>query len=257
MPWGADGSSCAVDAALVLLVVGHVFGDFLLQTHRMAEAKATSVRALLAHSGLVFVGQFAVLAPVLGGAAAVAGAAAALGHLLVDAGRTRALGGRSETLGAFFLDQGLHVATLLLVWAFVLGPWRVGGLRDEAAGWLAVYVRSLAVLAAFAFNGSGATAIVRKTLERYPAVVPKPSDGSDEYAMGRVIGCLERFVILILLMFNQWGAVGFVIAAKSIARFPELRDRTQKDFTEYYLIGTLTSILVAIATGVALRCVLC
>ena len=41
-------------------------------------------------------------------------------------------------------------------------------------------------------------------------------------------------------------AVGFVIAAKTIARFRLLDDR---DFAEYYLLGTLGSVSVAIFTG--------
>ena len=41
-------------------------------------------------------------------------------------------------------------------------------------------------------------------------------------------------------------AVGFVIAAKTIARFKQLDDR---GFAEYYLLGTLASVSVAIASG--------
>ncbi len=40
-----------------------------------------------------------------------------------------------------------------------------------------------------------------------------------------------------------------LVAAKSIARFDELKDRR---FSEYYLIGTLTSLLIAVIVGLAL-----
>ena len=39
-------------------------------------------------------------------------------------------------------------------------------------------------------------------------------------------------------------AVGFVIAAKTIARFKQLDDR---GFAEYYLLGTLASVAVAVS----------
>jgi len=46
---------------------------------------------------------------------------------------------------------------------------------------------------------------------------------------------------------TDWGALGFVIAAQSIARFKEL---DEKGFADYYLIGTLASVLVALIGGV-------
>jgi hypothetical protein len=71
--------------------------------------------------------------------------------------------------------------------------------------------------------------------------------------MGRVIGVLERFLTLILVLLGQWGALGLVVAAKSVARFRELED---KDFSDYYLIGTLASLLVAVGTGLILHALL-
>jgi hypothetical protein len=55
------------------------------------------------------------------------------------------------------------------------------------------------------FNARGGTSIVRKTLGRYPLAQRLEGDERDEYEMGRVIGNLERFVLLTLLLFWQWG----------------------------------------------------
>jgi hypothetical protein len=70
---------------------------------------------------------------------------------------------------------------------------------------------------------------------------------------GHLIGALERFLALTLALLGQWGALGFIVAAKSIARFKELEDRR---FAEYYLVGTLTSIIVATTTGLLVRALL-
>ncbi|HSH35263.1 hypothetical protein [Schnuerera sp.] len=58
---------------------------------------------------------------------------------------------------------------------------------------------------------------------------------------GAVIGNLERLLIAILMYYNQFGAIGLVFTAKSVARF----DKISKDpvFAEYYLIGSLYSII--------------
>jgi hypothetical protein len=63
---------------------------------------------------------------------------------------------------------------------------------------------------------------------------------------GARVGSLERVLVFLLILVGQWGVIGFVIAAKSIARFKELED---KAFTDYYLAGTFTSILFATVTG--------
>ncbi len=78
----------------------------------------------------------------------------------------------------------------------------------------------------------------------------RTNEGAVTARRGRTIGILERLLILTLVVMDQWAGIAFVIAAKSLARFKEFDDR---DFAEYYLIGTLTSALFAIAVGLALR----
>jgi hypothetical protein len=60
---------------------------------------------------------------------------------------------------------------------------------------------------------------------------------------GYLIGILERIIILTLGLNGQIGAIGFVLTAKSLARFNQLSD---KNFAEKYLIGTLLSSSIAI-----------
>lgn len=72
---------------------------------------------------------------------------------------------------------------------------------------------------------------------------PKDKAHDESVAAGSLIGSLERIVMLILLVVGQWVGLTIVIAAKSIARFKQLED---KKFSEYYLIGTLYSIIYVI-----------
>ena len=64
--------------------------------------------------------------------------------------------------------------------------------------------------------------------------------------IGATIGALERLLIVALILSGAEAAVGFVIAAKTIARFKQLDDR---GFAEYYLLGTLASVSVAVASA--------
>jgi hypothetical protein len=68
------------------------------------------------------------------------------------------------------------------------------------------------------------------------------ADPEAEYNRGRVIGVLERLIVFALILRGEYGALGFVIAAKSFARFKELNNR---NFAEYFLVGTLASVTSA------------
>jgi len=68
--------------------------------------------------------------------------------------------------------------------------------------------------------------------------------------VGRIIGKLERIIISVLILCNQFGAIGFVLTAKSIARYKQLED---KNFAEKYLVGTLTSVLIVFIATIILK----
>lgn len=61
---------------------------------------------------------------------------------------------------------------------------------------------------------------------------------------GALIGNMERLITAMLMNLGQFSAIGLIYTAKSVARF----DKISKDqaFAEYYLIGTLYSILYVI-----------
>ncbi len=108
--------------------------------------------------------------------------------------------------------------------------------------------------AAYWYACAGGAALVRLVLGLVPVAERPPAGGiavpTAELARGRLIGVLERAVVLTLVLLGQFGALGLVLAAKSVARFKSLDDR---DFAEYFLIGTLASVLVSLLVGVGVR----
>lgn len=113
------------------------------------------------------------------------------------------------------------------------------------------------VAAAYWYALAGGVAVVRLVLRLVP-VTEQPAQGSiavpaAELARGRIIGVLERAVALTLLLLGQYGALGFVVAAKALARFRALEHR---DFAEYFVIGTLASLLHALLVAVGVRLLL-
>lgn len=78
----------------------------------------------------------------------------------------------------------------------------------------------------------------------------RPPDSGGVRGAGAIIGFLERALVLTFVLLNQYTAIGLVLTAKSIARYKELEDRR---FAEYFIIGTLGSMLFAILSGVTTK----
>ena len=75
-------------------------------------------------------------------------------------------------------------------------------------------------------------------------------EGAQDMGAGEVIGLLERYLVLLLVAGGALTGAAFVIAAKSAARFPQFK---KPEFAEYFLIGTLCSVGLAVAAGLWLR----
>ncbi|EPX75532.1 DUF3307 domain-containing protein [Salipiger mucosus] len=218
------------------LLLAHVVADFVLQTGRMVRAKERpGVMAL--HIAVVGLVSWAALGGHWQPAVAATGA-----HLVIDAVKTWLLpstAGRS--LAAFLADQGAHLASLVAV-----AVWWPGA---EAAGlwgpWMELLtVPALAAAGAVTAVLAGGHA-VGLLMRRYQDVdLPEGLPNA-----GRVIGQLERALILLMVLTDQPAAIGFLIAAKSILRF-DTAAREQKA-GEYVIIGTLASFAWALAVAYA------
>lgn len=71
-----------------------------------------------------------------------------------------------------------------------------------------------------------------------------------DMSRGKLIGYIERLLVILLTYYSSYPAIAFIVTAKSIARFKQLDDR---DWAEYFLLGTLTSIFIGIMFGILLR----
>ena len=118
--------------------------------------------------------------------------------------------------------------------------------------------QALAIAAAFVAAARCGTLIVRGVLDRAGAVdsTAAPSDRTPtiearDYRIGRVIGRLERWLLLLFVLVGSYAALGFLVAAKGLLRMREAEQ--DRRFAEYVVIGTLASILVAAGLGAVLR----
>lgn len=67
---------------------------------------------------------------------------------------------------------------------------------------------------------------------------------------GLYVGWIERFLVITAIVVQSPVLVGLILTGKSIARFPEFKEAR---FAEYFLIGTMLSLSLAIAGGILLQ----
>ncbi|WP_375578246.1 DUF3307 domain-containing protein [Marivirga tractuosa] len=79
--------------------------------------------------------------------------------------------------------------------------------------------------------------------------LPEDSDKDSLSKAGQYIGILERLFVFSFVIMQEWQAIGFLIAAKSVFRFGDLSRAKDRKLTEYILIGTLLSFGFAILIG--------
>lgn len=99
----------------------------------------------------------------------------------------------------------------------------------------------VALLALLTYGGNAAC----KWVLRWSATTTPPESGQKiTLRAGRVIGILERVLIFVGLVASSWEILAGVIALKTVARYSDL---DKQDKAEYFLVGSLASILWAVA----------
>jgi hypothetical protein len=254
---------------LLLTLIGHILADFILQTNTTVVRKNhLQIAGFVSHGLTVFGTLLVLLHCYQPGQIIVYGLLVTVIHLLLDWGKVALvahLKSQQAELSAFYGDQLLHLMTLLLLWQRV--NWQPNPLVTGFYDWLVspslltAYGRApslmavsgekiLLILLTYLIVCWGGVVFVDQLL----AFLAAPSENLTRCDLlqrtGRCIGIIERGLILTLTLNNSLTAVMFIFTAKSIARFNELNDR---NFAEYYLVGTLLSTALAVGGGLVTR----
>ena len=222
------------------LLLAHFIGDFLLQPSRwVAEKETKKLRAYqlylhaLIHIGLLVVivweKDFIKWAFLLG-----------LFHLLIDVAKLYLQKKNSKQI-FFFIDQVAHIASI--GWVSLLAS-------DTTLFSILTNIEIDYPLLTFAiFLTIPCSISIKNIISHWTPYSGNLHDNSLQSA-GKYIGILERLMVFIFVIINQWEAIGFLIAAKSVFRFGDLKESKDRKLTEYVLIGTLLSFGIAIAAGI-------
>jgi len=224
---------------LLKLFMAHMIGDFLLQPEAWVKAKEEKklgawqlyVHVLL-HGLLILLitwdwhfWKWALLI--------------AFVHLVIDSAKIL-IQKKDNQRTMFLIDQLLHFVSLYGIWLWYQGLYISFSLfRNE---------KIVLLITLLIFLTNPVSVAIKIFISKWTPQTEDSVTGSLQSA-GKYIGIFERLLVFVFMISNEWQAIGFLLAAKSVFRFGDLRESKDRKLTEYILIGTLVSFGIAILTG--------
>jgi hypothetical protein len=223
---------------LILQFTAHLLADFNFQPQAWCDAKSSKTisNVYFYHIAVVFVCSWVLSFSVSFWWAALLIAAV---HFLLDVAKTYLFRKGVKENYLFFLDQILHLVV-------ITGAVYLFSQKELIQFPFFVTINTAFILFAVIASSKSSNIFIKKYMEANDIMSFSNKGNHDLLKAGRVIGFLERVLSFILISFNQFAAVGFIIAAKSILRFKD----TDTAKTEYLLIGSLLSFGIAILWGI-------
>lgn len=222
---------------LFRLILSHLLADFIFQTDSMVRDRFRNTW----HSKWLYIhGLIAgVLAYTLSGAFSSPWlfVAYSVSHILIDRYKST----KQDNLVFFIMDQFLHFSVIILTWALLTGPAIVA---EDFISYVFLNDSIWVLLAAYVFVIWPSGYFIGKFTEPWH-LEKDGNEGDGLLNAGLWIGRIERFLLLTFVLTDQYQAIGFLVAAKSIFRFT-----TDRKVSEYILIGTFMSFAIAIVTGI-------
>jgi len=229
----------------IKLLLAHLLGDFLFQSdHWVAQKEQKKIAAPALYLHIAVHGILALILT-LGEMPWFYIFPLMLLHWGIDVLKIYTRRSINRPFISFTIDQILHIISLLVL-TFFTKSWPLFPIGE----WFSP--PTVAVVTALTFLSLPAAMMVRLLLYNWTYVVPGDSDKALQDA-GKYIGIIERILVFTFIMVGHWEAVGFLITAKSVFRFTDLKVAHDRKLTEYILIGTLLSFSLAIFTALTTR----
>ncbi|MFI3314666.1 MAG: DUF3307 domain-containing protein [Rikenellaceae bacterium] len=231
---------------LLQMILAHIISDFILQTNQIKDGKSGSLKKqkrskywyqiihALTHAVVTYIvigdwNSFVIPLVIM------------ITHFVVDYIKCRK---QNDKLSAFIIDQIAHLALIFAVCWYFCSDFSID---LSSVGDFFNNTRALKILIAYSLILKPTSVLLLLFFKRWNI----DTDGLQD--AGCWIGYIERILILTFVITNHIEAVGFLLAAKSVFRFGDLKQSNEIKITEYVLIGTLTSFTIAIILGLAVN----
>ena len=231
----------------IKLLLAHLLGDFTLQRNSWVIDKETKKHKsiylylhILLHGILaaILVGEIQFLPYAL---------LIAITHGIIDLIKLHFQKNKTKR-SWFVIDQVMHILVLIGV---------VHLYKGETIHFLWLNNQFWVLFTGILFLTKPTSILIKTIISIWN---PESQNSHNENSLskaGNYIGILERLFVFCFILTGHFEAIGFLLAAKSIFRFGDLKEAKDRKLTEYVLIGTLISFGTAIATALIVQALLC
>ncbi len=227
---------------IVKLLFAHLLGDFLLQPTSWVsdkENKKHKSKYLYIHTLLHGILAWLIVGEIAFGWLALV---LAVSHGFIDFLKLQFQKDKTKR-NWFVIDQMLHLITIVII----------ASLYDNLiVNFTAFDNRFWILITGILFLTKPTSIIIKNIISIWTPESKNKNDDSLENA-GNYIGIFERLFIFCFILTGHFEAIGFLLAAKSIFRFGDLKEAKDRKLTEYVLIGTLLSFGIALLTGLLVQ----
>ncbi|WP_339837253.1 DUF3307 domain-containing protein [uncultured Flavobacterium sp.] len=224
------------------LLLAHLIGDFLLQPNKWVndkEKKKQKSIYLYLHTTLhlalvlLFVAEIDFI---------IYGIILAVSHGIIDLIKLKFQKKKTKRIW-FSVDQLLHLLMIFII-VLIYNDTSIDFKNLDSTIW--IFITGIVLL-------TKPTSIIIKNIISIWTPESKNKEDNSLQNAGNYIGILERLFVFCFIITNHFEAIGFLLAAKSIFRFGDLKEAKDRKLTEYVLIGTLLSFGIAILAGLVVE----
>lgn len=222
---------------MLFLLLSHFIGDYYLQSQKLSDDKLRSFRSIIIHS-LIYLIPFVItvfvylisfksaiyflilIIPII--------------HFIIDSVKYFLRNYNLKEVTVYFCDQVLHILSLYLLYIFIFK----NNFTDFVNVDLKTYLSWILIIVMIA-KPANITFKVCTSSIKY-----NNKDEESKSKTGGIIGTFERILFTIFLHLSTWEAIGLLFTGKSVTRYNKIRN--DEDFADYFLIGTIYSVIISI-----------
>lgn len=221
---------------ILKITLVHLLGDFVFQTNKMVQdIQHKKFRSLYLYVHIVIHLLLILIVTGFDKKYIIASIILALSHFAIDVITKIFL---KNSISNFLSDQFLHIVSIaVFIRYFYTYSIDLNLIFSKQHYLLMIAFIGLTYVSAI---------FIKKIIEIFN--YPLPNGGLKN--AGKYIGMLERLFVFGFIVTSFWEGIGFLLAAKSIFRFGDLKENKDIKLTEYILIGTLLSFGIAMLIGI-------
>lgn len=230
-----------IKVTLLYFLISHFIADYYLQSDQLSNNKHNNLKSLLKHA---IIYQIVMIIPfIISGLNLwylLIGFIIGISHLVIDLVKKQLQKNQEkENTLYYLLDQALHISIIIIL-ANAMGNRNTNLLYQCIINYSLknIKILKLCLIALVIFKPANITFKIA-----YKKFKPQ-DDENQEGNAGAIIGNYERLLYCLCLAFNQYTLIGLIITCKGFARHSNIQKVPR--FAEYFLIGTLYSILYSV-----------